>query len=47
MKWAHGIKDTSTFDVVTDDYLFSSSNVWIQHSNINSQERGPIRKQIL
>ena len=40
MYWAHGMKDTDTLDIFRDDYLFSSSNIWIQHSNINSQERG-------
>ena len=40
MHWDHRIKDTNTLDVVRDDYLFGSSNVQIQHSNINSQQRG-------
>ena len=32
MHWANRIKDTDTLDVVRDDYLLSSSNVQIQHS---------------
>ena len=38
----HRIKDTNTLDVIRDDYLFGSSNVQIQHRNINSQEEGSV-----
>ena len=40
MHWAHRIKDSDTLDVVRDDYLFGSSNVRIQHSNISTHKRG-------
>ena len=39
MHWANRIYDIKTLDVVRDDYLFGSSNVQIQHRNINNQER--------
>ena len=38
--WAHGIKVTDTLNVARDDYLFGSSNVWIQHRNIKNQDKG-------
>ena len=44
--WAQRIKDTNTLDVVRDDYLCGSSNVWIQHRNIDSQERGIYGQEI-